>query len=143
MVEAAIREFPSFFVDDIELKRPFPSLTAETLQTFVDLAKQEAIPPQFYLLLGEDTAAHFSKWHASLEILQMATLLIGSRDHFPLSASPPEEIQVALEKGRVEIRKMEISSSAIRKRLAEGRCCAHLVPAAVLEYIYAHELYGP
>lgn len=141
MVKAAAEDFPDFFVNDVELRRPPPSYTVDTLKILISETKQAA-DLSFYLLLGEDAAAHFTTWHAPLEIIELATLLVGSREgKGSLAGIKDLKIRSALEKGWTVTHKMDISSRAIRLRLSAGLCCAHLVPASVLRYIRTHGLY--
>jgi nicotinate-nucleotide adenylyltransferase len=143
MVQEVIQEIPQFHLKDLEKERPPPSYTIDTLRTFIAEEAYSPTPNQFYLLLGEDSIPSFFYWHLSEEIVKLVPLLIGSRseiDQYELNKlSLP--IREAIQKGLTPTRLMDISSTDIRKRLAQKLYCGHLVPASVLDYIQKNQLY--
>lgn len=147
MVQLAIQEIPQFHLKDLEKERPPPSYTIDTLKTFIAEEAFKLAPHQFYLLLGEDAISSFDSWHLSEEIVKLVPLLIGSRSSMEVIMGKYDLnpfsilIRKAIEGGCVQTRLMDISGTDIRKRLAEGLYCGHLVPASVLNYIQIHRLY--
>ena len=134
MVKLGLEELKdSFRVLEYEALQQGPSYTIDLLR-FV--RKHLCQPGDLvYLLLGEDAALTFAKWHKAEEIVQLATLLVGTRtcqgqaSHgmFPWES--------------VSIPSLQISSSDIRKRLKLQQYCGHLVPKSVLDYINTNKLY--
>jgi nicotinate-nucleotide adenylyltransferase len=152
MLKRALEPFPFFKWLEIETLEPGPSYTVETLRKL----KARFPDASFFLLMGEDAAAHFEYWKEPREILHLATLLVGSRENPYLSEVEPRskgqgmfrtefpfgpEIKSALQKGWTVIPRIEISATAIRNRLKNGLYCGHLMPAKVLDYIEQHQLY--
>ena len=132
MLKLAIEGFPGFQAIDIELKRPGPSYTIDTL---------DSLKGKLALIIGEDSAKDFHLWRSPEKILARSEIIVASRGkRAPFTGSP--EIVTALNKGLTEIRLMEISSTEVRERLRNGKYCGHLVPTKVLDYITKHQLYS-
>ena len=131
MVRLAIEEIPTFKVLDIETERVGPSYTIDTIQ----LLKRQFPEYQFFLLLGDDSLAHFHLWKDPEEIVRLALPLIGTRKDasIVLPDTLSSVVRQAMEKGVTPIPLMQISSTAIRQRLKEGLYCGHLVPDQVLK----------
>ena len=143
MLKLALADIPQFRVLDVESKRAGPSYTFDTLQEVLLLPENIAAERQFYLLLGEDSISSFFDWHRVAEIVDLVPLLVASRSgevSMPLSANP--KVYSALKKGMTKTRKMDICSTYVRERLQQDLYCGHLVPAKVIDYIYAHRLYS-
>lgn len=81
MLRAALRDLDGVWLSDLELRRPAPSYTVDTLRTLSALLP--ATPLAF--ALGWDAFADFAGWHRAAEVLSLAELLIFDRD----GASPP------------------------------------------------------
>jgi len=126
MVRLAIEGLPSFRVLDVELSRPPPSYTIDTLHLL------DTSADNFFLLLGEDAFAHFDKWKNHKEILQKVSLRVAKRK------CSTQQVPLA---ERVDTREMEISSTEVRERIKKRLYCGHLIPYKVLDYIYEHQLY--
>ncbi len=143
MLQLALRDIPQFLIKDIEGQRPPPSYTIHTLQAFI---AEETVNPssnQFYLLLGEDSVPGFFRWYQSEEIIKLIPLLIGSRSGYWQRNHLPDHLNIreAIQKGMMQTRLMDISSTDLRERLARSLYCGHLIPALVLNYIYQNKLY--
>lgn len=136
MVELAVEEIPQFKVLDIEIEKPPPSYTVDSVKEILHSHPDE----HFFLLLGEDSLKHFMKWKNPLEIIQLIPLLIGGRRWIELP-SFPIEFQAAFEKGRVETSLFDISATTIRERLEKKLYTGHLIPAKVLDFICVNQLY--
>lgn len=140
MIELAIQSIPNFRLIDTEIKKEGPSYTVDTLTT---LKKQyESQNYDFFLLLGEDALCRFSQWKKPECIVEMAALIVASRSA-TTQAIPTENplIANALAMGLTKTPILDISSTYIRQRLKQHLYCGHLLPAKVLDYIYAHHLY--
>jgi nicotinate-nucleotide adenylyltransferase len=141
MLQLAIQGESRFCITDVEIKREGPSYTIDTLHQLIAAQGQASASHSFALILGEDAARTFCRWHKAEEIVKCARLLVGSRGEsiIPFEGSPA--ISAALEAGLTATRIMEISSTEIRQRLANNLFCGHLLPGKVLDYILAHALY--
>lgn len=140
MTALAIETIPSFYLLEYEALKPPPSYTVETLRYLYTEEKKRAVSRNIRLLMGEDTAAHLSRWRSPEEVIRIAPPLIGSRTARE-GREGTDSISLAVQKGYTNIPLLDISSSKIRERLHLGLFCSHLLPAKVVDYIYEHQLY--
>ncbi len=158
MLRAALAPHPGMCIDEIELRRPSPSRTVETL---VALRKRLRRERHLCLLMGSDAFCGFTSWYRWEEILRLVHIAVACR----AGALPdwadgqwPGPIQELLhQRGTAEsrvlrrvpaghilcrdIRAPEVSSSQVRALLAAGKEPAHLIPPSVFSYIRLHGLY--
>lgn len=145
MVSKAIRGIPQFFLKEIEKELPSPSYTLQTLKA-LRLATAHSFSSHFYLLLGEDVLTNWMHWRSPEEIVDLASLLIGTRsvENFSLdSIGLSPKIRKAVEEGLTKTRVLDISSTEIRKRISASLFCGHLLPSSVIDYIDQNHLYLP
>lgn len=133
MVELGIQGFPSFAASRLELERPGKSYTIDTLRYL----RQAHPETQLYLIIGADNVAPLSTWNNPRGILELCTVVAGTR------LSPREEADPELEKHLVLIDTpvVQCSSTQIRQRLSQGLPIRYLVPEKVEEYIRRRGLY--
>jgi nicotinate-nucleotide adenylyltransferase len=130
MLELAVRDASNTMVERIELNRPGPSYTIDTLK---QLREQEP-GSEFVLLLGADAAADFPAWKEAEAVSRLARMAVLARPGFPVPNFPWAT-------STVEVPGIDISATEIRRRAREGRSLRYWVPEAVEEYIVAHRLY--
>lgn len=141
MVELAVESNPFFRASDIEVRRPGPTYTVDTLQK---LAEDLGSDTELFFLLGMDSLAEFPKWRSPERVVQLCTPVVFRRPS--ASDGAPE---AAIRKVPSLRRKLivldapvfEVSSSEIRRRVAEGRSVRYLVPDAVERFISEQGLY--
>ncbi|MCB1073989.1 MAG: nicotinate (nicotinamide) nucleotide adenylyltransferase [Simkania sp.] len=140
MVKLAIEDIPWTEVTEIEIGRPPPSYTVETIDL---LKKREGKGKHFFLMMAEDSAYEIGSWKKPEKLLEMAPPLVGTRHGFDPSRLEmlPPTIKSKLEEGWIQISAMDISSTLLRERLKKRLFCGHLIPAKVLDYIYVNRLY--
>jgi nicotinate-nucleotide adenylyltransferase len=126
MLGAAIKGEAKFVVDDCELRRPPPSYTIDTVEEVRQGHRHTAI----YCLIGDDNVQTLKKWHRFDELEKMVNFIILDRTGQPPTGSYP-----------VIDRKIDISATEIRMRVASGRSIRYLVPPAVEEIIRREKLY--
>lgn len=126
MLRAAIKGEPKFAVDDCELRRPPPSYTIDTVEEIRKRKRNTAI----YCMIGEDNVERLTNWHRFADLKKMVHLVILDRTSQPPTHSYP-----------VIGRKIDISATEIRKRVASGQSIRYFVPRAVKEIIYCEKLY--
>lgn len=143
MLKLALEGVPNCCILESELHRPFPSYTIDTIEELLDNEKMNPLGHKFFLLIGEDSLQSFPQWHRANELVQLIPLLIARRNRRQLSLAGDEDpnSHAGFQRSFVETRTMEISSSEIRQRLAQGKCCLHLLPKKVLDYIEEYDLY--
>jgi nicotinate-nucleotide adenylyltransferase len=132
MVRAAIAGDPRFEADDLELRREGPSYTVDTLRALRGRHPGAAL----FLLAGADLLAELPRWHAPEEVLRLATLAVLTRG----GASLPEGC--ALPARAVEITRVDVSATEVRRRAAAGRTIRYLVPEAVRAIVERERPYG-
>ena len=139
MVELAIEPIEKFKLIENELHQRGPTYTVNTIQ---ELLAEDA-SREIHLLLGEDSLEGLDSWKEIETLLLLAPPLIGRRPRQlkNLSGYFPPDLLRLIEEGQVTTPILEISSSHIRRRLAEKKYCGYLLPAKVLDYIYEHHLY--
>jgi nicotinate-nucleotide adenylyltransferase len=142
MVRLACADNPAFYADDCELRRPPPSYTVDTLAAF---RRQHPPPVELWFILGADAARDLPRWRRADEVAALARLAIVGRPGFSADLQALTSALPALE-GRVTLLdgpRLEISSTDLRRRLAEGRPVRYQLPEAVRLYIAEHGLYQP
>jgi nicotinate-nucleotide adenylyltransferase len=146
MVRAAVDDEPVFAVDDLELRRSGKSYTLDTLHALrADLGQAPLC-----LLLGSDAFRGFPTWYRPDEILKLCHLVIMQRPGDAI----PDIYQERLCRSAAEfatagtgcillqpVTQLEISATAIRHMLRQGRSPRYLLPDSVLEFIRRQALY--
>ena len=133
MAEMVTRPMENVETSAFEFTMPKPSYTIDTLN-----ALQAKFPDdEFYLVIGADNWQMFDRWRNSEEILAKYHLLIYPRLGYDVVI--PEELRdrVAL----VDAPIIELSSTAVRERLAKGLSVRYYVPDEVLGYLERKGLY--
>ena len=126
MVNLAIRGEDGFAAIDIELRRPAPSYTIDTLRD-LRAAQPDA---EFVLLIGADNVAKFYTWREPQEIRRLAPIAVLDRAGHETAHDWP-----------VVRRLIDISATDIRARVAAGRSIRYLTPDSVCDYITDQGLY--
>lgn len=139
MATAACDGVEGIEVCDLEVRREGPSYTVDTL---VELAQSG---DRMVLVLGADAVAGIPTWHRHDELPGLAELAIversttgGSRDAAS-GGFDPEEAGFTVH--RVALPRLDVSSTALRLRLAAGQSVDGLVPPAVVAYARSRGLY--
>jgi nicotinate-nucleotide adenylyltransferase len=138
MVELAIADNPAFELSRIEIERPGPSYTVDTVEA---LARDG---DDLVLILSAETVAELHSWHKPERLFEAAKMAVVPREGYP--APDPAWLAAAFpgREGRVtylEGPRLGLSSTAIRARVAAGRSIRYLVPDMVGAYIADKQLY--
>lgn len=129
MLELALKKYPYFKVNDIELHGN-PNEKSYTYNTLVKL-KEQYPDVKFYYLIGDDQVAKFDQWYKAEKISQMVKLIAMARGGYELHYANQKKYRMK----RITYRPLKVSSSVIR----EGHL-KYLNPK-VLEYMTLHGLY--
>lgn len=138
MVRRAIADNPAFALSTVEIDRPGPTYTVDTLEA---LGGEGA---GLVFLMGWDALAGLPRWHQPQRIIQLCHLAVVPRPGFPPPDVPALERELPGIASRLHLLArpvLDISASLIRQRVKEGRSIRYLVPPAVGEYIKAQGLY--
>lgn len=137
MLREATRMQPLFSIDTLELEREGPSFTIDTVDAF----RSRFAGAQIFLLLGEDNLPKLHSWHQFERLRQLVSFVsFGRRAHAPEAAAPAAAPDKDLRLERL-VRKIDISSTEIRARVAKGLPIQYLVPESVRLLIQSHALY--
>jgi len=126
MLRGAIEGEAGFELDDCELRRPPPSYTIDTIED-IRTRKRDA---QIYYLIGEDNLPTLQKWHRFDELRKAVQFIVLDR-----TGTPPDHPYPIVH------RKIDISATEIRKRVASGQSIRYFVPQAVEEIIRRDKIY--
>ena len=139
MVRRAIADNPHFTLCTLEVKRPGPSYTVDTLRMLREQLGDEA---SFFFILGRDTLAELPSWKEPKKLVQLCRLVVaprlGSKDLKHLETSIPGLLDKVIQ---LDMPVIGISSSGIRQRIAQGLSVRYLVPAEVEKYITEQKIY--
>lgn len=141
MLKLAVESNPSFHISTVDLVKPGPSFTVETLRT---LKQQMGETCSLYFLMGMDSLRDLHQWKEPQNIKLYAKTVALARpgceepdwEHLN-ELIPQARDNIILVKGPL----IDISSTEIRHRVAQGLSIRYWVPEAVERYIYEHGLY--
>lgn len=143
MCRLAAEADPWMVVSDLELRRPAPSYTVDTLAEL----RRESPTAEFLLVIGADMLRDFHLWRRFEEIVRMARIVTLPRPGVeigPLAALRRALGDAAVERMLSDVQDtplVDVSSTEIRRRMLAGRTVDDLVPPAVARYILEHGLY--
>ena len=130
MLRLALAEEPRFSVDDQELRRSGPSYAIDTVRTL--LGEHPGV--RFLYFIGADNIPELGTWHEIDELKNLVDFAVFDRG-------------TGMPKGGCDFpvvgRRIDISSTEIRERLAKGLPVRYLLPAPVHDYIMTRRLYLP
>ena len=131
MVEAAVADVAGLVASRVEIDRGGPSYTADTL-AFLALEHPGAA---LFTIVGDDAAARIETWERHEEVAALSTLVVVDRP------GEPVELPAGFGWERVEVPRLEVSSTDLRDRCRDGRPLDYLVTEPVLEVIRSLHLY--
>jgi len=134
MTVIATASNPRFTVSRVDIDRPGPTYTIDTLR---DLRRQYGEAAQLYFITGADALQRILTWKDADELFRLARFVGVTRPGFTLSGAHLPEDSVTL----VDVPAMAISSSDCRERVATGKPIWYLVPDGVVQYIVKRHLY--
>jgi nicotinate-nucleotide adenylyltransferase len=126
MVQAAIKGEPEFEVNECELLRPPPSYTIDTVEDI----RQRECDAAIYCLIGEDNIEQLPRWHRFAELEKTVRFVVLDRS----GKQPSHSYQLIH-------RRIDISATEIRRRVAQNESIRYLVPDSVEEIIQREKLY--
>ncbi len=134
MTVVATAADPRFTVSRVDVDRPGPTYTADTLR---DLSVALGPDAELFFITGADALADILGWDRTDEVVALAHLIGVTRPGHAL-------VDPGFAPGRVtliEVPALAISSSDVRRRVADGAPISYLVPAGVESYIAKRALY--
>jgi len=144
MVRLAIDGLPGFEISRIDVDRAGPSYTADSVALITEAERAAGREPDLVLIMSAETLAGLPEWHEPLQLLDACRVAVVPRAGHP----PPDPAWIEAHfPGRadriivIDGPRLEVSSTAIRERVAAGESVSNLVPEAVERYIADHGLY--
>ncbi len=130
-VRCAVADNPRFDVSPIEVLRPGDTYTVDTLRQLRGMLPENV---ELVFILGDDAAECLGEWKDTAELARLARFAIaegrpGSLDHEALREKLARAGDFIVD--FVPVSALDISSSGIRNRLAQGESIRYLVPEAV------------
>lgn len=162
MVRLAIQSHPAFEVSDLELKRPGPSYSVDTVQSLRSLL---GVKTELFFIIGLDAFLSIGSWKSAGTLLTLCDFVVISRTgsrfsdliRLPWCQQLDRKMLIRLDQGDLDqgsgtlssgttihllrLPPCEISSTEIVERLKAGKDVKNLLPASVDSYIMAHRLY--
>ncbi|MDE3205598.1 MAG: nicotinate-nucleotide adenylyltransferase [Acidobacteriota bacterium] len=135
LVEAAVGGVEGVEAGSLEIDRGGESYTADTL---VEMHERHPAA-ELYLIIGWDVAPALTTWERYEEVQKLATLVVVNR---PGSPPPRQLTERGWRVAEVTVPNLEISSSDLRARAADGRPLDYLIPAAGVRCIRARNMYA-
>ena len=128
-----------FRVSRIEIDRPGPTYTVETLRAL----RSELGDVELYFITGADAILTILTWKDPAEVLGEARFIAATRPGYDLDRLEKELPEGLGDRVHVlEIPALAISSTDVRRRVREGRPVRYLLPEGVARYIEKNALYG-
>jgi len=139
MVQAAIADNPAFVLSRVDLDRPGPHYTVDTLT----LLKREFPNAELYFIMGEDSLRDLPRWRDPGGIVARAWLAVLDRPGAEVNVRELESAipGVAGKVVWVQLSPLAIASSDIQRRVAAGQPVKQLLPEGVWEVIEREKLY--
>lgn len=131
MVAAAVEDVPQLVPGRTEIDHGGHSFTADTLATLA----QEYPGADLFTIVGDDAAAGLRTWTRYDEVVEQSDLVVVDRPGEPVEL--PDDVDWI----RVEVPRLEVSSTDLRARFVDGRPLDYLVTEHVLDVIAERRLY--
>ena len=133
MLDIACRSRSGVTPCDIELTMPRPSYTIDTLH---ELSRRYP-DADISIIIGSDNWKVFDRWRAADEIIKQYGVIVYPRPGYDVDGSAlPENVAI------VQAPTVDLSSTLLRRHLAEGFDMSVFMPDGVYNYIKTHKLYG-
>lgn len=157
MLELAIKDNPKFSTSDLELKRGGKSYSIETMKELENIYGESG---QLSFIIGMDSFVEIGIWKSYSELFATTNFIVVARPEYMGKKSPPDLLPVDIRgdfcydsksrmmehsSGRttcfIKTTLLEISSTKIRKNVAEERSIRYLLPLEVERYVEEKGLY--
>ena len=131
LVRAAVRDVEGIEASDLEIRRGGPSYSVDTLR---ELRSAHA-GSELFLIVGADAASELHTWRRPTELAALCRVVVVDR--------PGTETRLpeGFDGVRVEVPRLEVSSTDLRARAVDGRPLRFLVPDPVISLVRELDLY--
>jgi nicotinate-nucleotide adenylyltransferase len=132
LVQAAVSDVDGLVAGRDEIDRGGPSFTADTLESLA----HKYPGAKLFTIVGDDAAASLPSWERVEQVISKSQLVVVDRPGVSV------ELTTQFDWLRVESPRLEVSSTDLRSRFADGRPTDYLVTTAVLDEIQIRGMYG-
>jgi nicotinate-nucleotide adenylyltransferase len=142
MLRLALDDTPNFSVSEIEIQRPGPTYTIDTLNT---LKEQLNAEDELFFIVGQDSLMQLPQWHEVTDLIELCYFVAAPRPGVKKPDLKALEAEIPGVTQRVMLMKqpqIDISATDIRERVTRGLSVRHLVPEPVNRYIKENRLYA-
>lgn len=129
MVESVVKGNPTFEMDLTEIKRGGKSYTFDTIKEL----KEQHSDVDYYFIIGADMVEDLPTWHNIDELIKIVQFVAVNRSSYSLDTPYPII--------RVDVPIIEVSSTELRKKIANNCSVKYLIPDETIEYIETEGLY--
>lgn len=133
MLRSALCGQSRISIDDREAERGGLSYSIETVRAY----RKRYPEAKLFYLIGADHVTTLPKWRAAPELAELVTFVATPRPGAAWASATPAGFRIRYLEGP----SINLSSSEIRQRIAEGPFWRELMPSAVASYIDSHHLY--
>jgi nicotinate-nucleotide adenylyltransferase len=135
MVELAVAANPRFTTSRVDVDRPGPTYTVDTLK---DIRAERGPDVDLTFITGADALASILSWHGAEELFDLAHFVGVTRPGFEVTTKGLPQDRVTT----LTIPALAMSSSEIRARVAADRPVWYWLPDPVLGFVGKKRLYG-
>ncbi|MEM7034948.1 MAG: nicotinate-nucleotide adenylyltransferase [Chloroflexota bacterium] len=142
MVELAIAGHDSFVLSDIDLDRPGPHYSVDTVQLIRQQCQLSA--ESSFLLIGADLLPNFPTWYKATQLINLCRIAVLQRPEYEFNVQELGNMLPGLpdQCDMVTVPELGLSSSHLRQMAKSGRSLRYQTPASVIAYIQKYQLYG-
>jgi nicotinate-nucleotide adenylyltransferase len=138
LTQALADGVPGAEASRLEIDRGGPSYSIDTVEALIGEATAAGRPrPELFLVVGADLVPELDTWERSADLAGLVTLAVVSRPTTPRPSVPPGWDVIWVDGPQVDV-----SSSAVREALAQGRRIDQMVPPGVIRCIARRGLYA-
>ncbi len=133
---------PYFFVSSIEMDRPGPSYTIDTIREFCALYGRKT---EFFFITGSDAVTDLPTWKEVDSLLTICQFVVAARPGCSIAVDKAINYFDGMQRQRIHrfaTKELEISSTDIRERVKKGFSIKYIVPESVENYILKEGLYA-
>ena len=143
MASLATADNPRLTVSDVDVRRPGPTYTVDTL---IDVRREEP-PSKWWFIVGADAFVNLPTWHQAERLGGLATFAVVPRTGISQTAIDQtrermQSLAAPVQVDLVSMPEVKVSSSQVRELIACGEAIDNLVPPSVADYISQHGLYA-
>jgi nicotinate-nucleotide adenylyltransferase len=126
---------PAFSVSRLEIDRPGPTYTVDTLRSVRDRRPDDRL----YFITGADAILNILTWKDATECLELAEFVAATRPGYDLGRLESEGLRRHVR--ILDVPALAISSSDVRARFGAGRPVRYLIPLEVEQFARKYGLY--